>query len=312
MRVKRYVASDIEEAMIRIKSELGSDAIILHTRHFKEGGILGLFKKNYVEVTAATDTIHEGIQEKLLFKGIAEPAAPPSLAVPAFRKKEALFEKTTGLPTRGLEEPLRQSQPYDLNEMKDMMSDMSLLIENANRNQRFPKLGQHLYNQLLKQEVDEKIAGRIIRTTLQQLKAQPHLPREQATALLFDNLLKPIKNKSKPVIFAKSKRRMPKVIAIVGPTGVGKTTTIAKMAAMYALAENKKISFVTVDTYRIAAADQLKTIGDIMNVPVSVVYSLNQLKDCLIEMADSDIIFMDTAGRSHKNHEKKELKRFWK
>ena len=312
MRVKRYVAPDIEEAMVRIKSELGSDAIILHTRHFKEGGFLGLFKKNYVEVTAATETTNVSVKDKIPASKTITEMAPPSVGItPPFRKKDLLYEKNVGPEPGEPEEQLPRSISYDLTAMKDMMSDMSLLIESSNQQHRFPKLGQQLYNRLLKQEVDEKIASRIIRATMHQLTAQPQLPHGQAAGVLYDNLLKPVRNKCKPVVFSKSRRRMPKVFAIVGPTGVGKTTTIAKMAAMYALADNRKIAFVTVDTYRIAAADQLKTIGEIMNVPVHVVYSLNQLQDCLMEMADKEIIFVDTAGRSHKNNEQvEELKRY--
>jgi len=291
MRVKRYVAADIQEAMVKIKSELGKDAVILHTRHFKEGGILGLFKKNYVEVTAATDTPHDSVHDKL---NPARTLSEPALPIPP---KSIL--------------PANASENYDLNDMKKIMSDMSVLIESSEGKPRFTKLGQQLYNRLIKQEVEEKTAAKVVKSTMQQLALQPHTHDEQVNSLLYANLLKPIKNKCKPVVFGKSRLRMPKVYAIVGPTGVGKTTTIAKMAAMYALVDNRKISFVTVDTYRIAAADQLKTIGEIMNVPVNVVYSLNQLREYLMEMTDSEIIFIDTAGRSHKNNMQiDELKRY--
>ena len=93
------------------------------------------------------------------------------------------------------------------------------------------------------------------------------------------------------------------IFALVGPTGVGKTTTIAKLAAMFAITEKRRVAFVTVDTYRIAAVEQLRTIADIMDVPVRVVYSVNQMQECLLELAEHDLIFIDTAGRSHKNEE---------
>ncbi|MCR4440955.1 MAG: flagellar biosynthesis protein FlhF [Peptococcaceae bacterium] len=290
MRVKRFVASDIQEAMAKIKSEMGTDAVILHTRYFKEGGILGLFKKNYVEVTAAADSGSDTRPGKTN-------AAPGtqggrSILPPARRPAENLAREA---------EPEAIQAGYELDEMKKVMSEMSRLIENTGHISRFPKLGQNLFARLKKQGVDEKIAVKTVKATMQELALHANIPDEQVNSIFFNNLLKPIKNKSKPVVFDRSRYRIPKVYAMVGPTGVGKTTTIAKLAAMYAIVEMKKISFVTVDTYRIAAPEQLKTIGEIMNVPVSVVYSLNQLKECLMEISDSDIIFIDTAGRSHKN-----------
>jgi flagellar biosynthesis protein FlhF len=101
----------------------------------------------------------------------------------------------------------------------------------------------------------------------------------------------------------RQKARKAQVLAFIGPTGVGKTTTIAKLAGLHAMVEQRNVALVTVDTYRIAAVEQLKTIGEIMNVPVKVVFTPEELKACLQELADKDIIFLDTAGRSHKNAE---------
>lgn len=92
-----------------------------------------------------------------------------------------------------------------------------------------------------------------------------------------------------------------KVMAFIGPTGVGKTTTIAKLAARFALMENKNIGIITVDTYRIGAVDQLRIYGDIIGTPVEVVTTPAELDDTIQRMQDRDIILIDTAGRSYKN-----------
>jgi len=91
------------------------------------------------------------------------------------------------------------------------------------------------------------------------------------------------------------------VAIFIGPTGVGKTTTLAKIAAEYSLNSNKNVALITADTYRIAAVDQLKTYAEIMGMPLSVIYSPGEVKDILEKYNDKDLVLIDTAGRSSKN-----------
>jgi flagellar biosynthesis protein FlhF len=93
----------------------------------------------------------------------------------------------------------------------------------------------------------------------------------------------------------------PKVIALVGPTGVGKTTTIAKLAANFNLMDNKDVALITADTYRIAAVDQLKTYSEIIGAPLEVIFNANELKEAIDKFINKDLILIDTAGRSQKN-----------
>jgi flagellar biosynthesis protein FlhF len=93
------------------------------------------------------------------------------------------------------------------------------------------------------------------------------------------------------------------VFLFVGPTGVGKTTTLAKLAAKLSLIDNKKVGLITADTYRIAAVDQLKTYSEILGIPLSVVYEASELPDVMYKYKDKDVILLDTAGRSHKSEE---------
>lgn len=98
----------------------------------------------------------------------------------------------------------------------------------------------------------------------------------------------------------------PKLVFLIGPTGVGKTTTIGKLAAKYKLDRRKNVAFITSDTYRIAAADQLKTYADILQVPMMVVYKPEEFNDAVSKVGNSDLIFVDTTGFSHKNEAQRE------
>lgn len=93
----------------------------------------------------------------------------------------------------------------------------------------------------------------------------------------------------------------PQVVIFVGPTGVGKTTTLAKIAADFTLNKQKKVGLITADTYRIAAVEQLKTYSEILNIPVLVVYSPSEFQEAVRTLSDRDLILIDTAGRSHRN-----------
>ena len=93
------------------------------------------------------------------------------------------------------------------------------------------------------------------------------------------------------------------IFVIVGPTGVGKTTTIAKIASMFKLDKEAKVAMITSDTYRIAAVEQLRTYANILDVPLQVVYTLEELNDAIDKFKEYDLILVDTAGRSHKNKE---------
>jgi flagellar biosynthesis protein FlhF len=96
-------------------------------------------------------------------------------------------------------------------------------------------------------------------------------------------------------------QRKQQVITLIGPTGVGKTTTIAKLAAKFNLFEGKKVGLITLDTYRIAAVEHLKTYGEIMNLPVEVVYAASDLEPAIANLGNCDVILIDTAGRSPRN-----------
>ena len=196
----------------------------------------------------------------------------------------------------------------ELSEMRNMMKEMSSLLENIGQ-PRFPKIGQSLYQRMRKWEVDDKVSQQVVKCTIDEYAKSSVQTPEELNKIFFANLLKQIKKmKYTP---QPSKKENSRVLAFIGPTGVGKTTTIAKLAAMSAVVERKKTALITVDTYRIAAVEQLKTVGEIMNVPVKVIFTPENLQQTVAEMSDQEMIYIDTAGRSHKNETQvRELKEY--
>jgi len=144
-----------------------------------------------------------------------------------------------------------------------------------------------IYNLLLEQGVKENIARELI----EELKNDKE---KINTGDLKENIKIEIGNPA-PI----NDGQTSKIIAFIGPTGVGKTTTIAKLAAKFALEKDLEVGMVTADTYRIAAVQQLETYSDIMNIPLEVVYSEKELKEVINgKFKDFDLIFLDTAGSS--------------
>lgn len=160
-------------------------------------------------------------------------------------------------------------------------------------------------NNLRQNEVEDEIVDEIITKAKERL--MPDSSINEIVAVLY-RIISNLLGKPEPLKFREDGK--PTVIAFVGPTGVGKTTTLAKIAAHYSIHENKKVGLITADTYRIAAVEQLKTYAEIMGMPVIVVYSPDEIKEAINRHSDKDIIFIDTAGRSHRNKQQfEELKR---
>lgn len=163
-----------------------------------------------------------------------------------------------------------------------------------------------VYTQLLDNEVDEDLAREMV------LKAKEHATKGQlanpaATQSLLTGLVEQELRVGSPLTATRGRRR---VVALVGPTGVGKTTTLAKLAANLRLREGLKVGLITVDTYRIAAVEQLKTYAELIDLPMKIVSSPTEMRHALDELTGLDLVLIDTAGRSPRDeikiHELKE------
>ncbi|MYL48678.1 flagellar biosynthesis protein FlhF [Halobacillus litoralis] len=261
MRVKKFEAATMPEVMKKVRSELGADAVILNSKVKKSGGFLGLFKKDITEVIAAIDPSDEH----------------PS----TFGTARAVEEKEGQAPTVNPNHEIME-------ELKHLRS----LIQN--RKEVYPENLEIAYEFLLNQEVSEDVAGKTIERLIEKGGSFDDL--SEIENLLRLELYESMKQKrfGKPA-FDK------KFIHLVGPTGVGKTTTLAKLAAEAALNHQLDVGFITTDTYRIAAIDQLKTYAKILDIPLEVAYSMEDYKRAKERFQDFDLVLVDTAGRNFRN-----------
>lgn len=181
--------------------------------------------------------------------------------------------------------------------------DNNKLISEKGNDGQFTQVYQLLYNNLLKNEVDQDIAKNII----DQVTKKSNSRSVNDAALVMYSVISSMLGKAEPIKLRTDGK--PTVILFVGPTGVGKTTTLAKLAANFILTNNKKVGMITADTYRIAAVDQLKTYAEILGIPISVAYSVNEINIEIDKNSDKDVILIDTAGCSSRNKQKfEELK----
>lgn len=299
MRVKRFIGPTMQDAMIRVKLDMGKDAVIIHTRKFKEGGFLGLFGRPMIEVTAAVE--EKQSQPQRAVQAEPHPAVSP-LPVPMaspHKTENTALQFVPNPPANQAAGAEKMAVQKELTEMRNLMEKMSEQLDFARGVEGFPPVLQKFYQNLISNEVDEQLAIKLLNSLLKNLSPEDIASEEQVAQSLQKRLERMLK-KPKPILFSKGLGNR-QIVALVGPTGVGKTTTIAKLAAAFSIVDKRKVALITADTYRIAAVEQLKTFGQIIGVAVDVVYTPQELKDAISKNTDKELILIDTAGRSHKN-----------
>lgn len=285
MIIKKFTAQTEQEAIIQAREEMGSNATVLNIKTIKQRGIWKLFKKDMVEVTVA---LEKKTTSQIPVEGV-------NIAIGEQQADNSNFEET--LKQRvALEEKLDNLQSMLEQRISDDVKKSNTKNIEPEKNVNF-KFLQLVYNQLIDNEVDEKYVNQITSEIESSLKKESTLDTILASA--YQKIV--LKLGMPDIIDLEANKN--NVVFFVGPTGVGKTTTIAKIASDFKLNQNAKVALITSDTYRIAAVEQLKTYADILNVPVSVVYTLEELNSEIEKYKNYDLILIDTAGRSHKNKE---------
>ncbi|NTV49472.1 MAG: flagellar biosynthesis protein FlhF [Geobacteraceae bacterium] len=351
MLVKTFQAASMPEALRMVKAELGPDAMILSTKKERTGGFLGFFSKQVYRVTAAIDPVRKPApptaapvvhREAPPRERTAREEMESSMLAPLARELKDLREKVESL-TRREEEARAEAKSADGAEASERL-DSGINLKNIPRSD-LEEIKKLLLATLVKsQEGDTKdvqwptisdggtlegqsgadllpddsplarelaasgVSTELIRKIVDTLNT---LPLESGNQTVKGRLSETLGRLIKFAGTLKLKKNSPRIIALVGPTGVGKTTTTAKLAAMYALNKGNKVALITMDIFRVGAVEQLKTYSRIMGIPLEVASTPKELEKAVEKHSSCDLIFIDTAGRSHKDKEKlDEMKNF--
>lgn len=279
MSTKTYRAGTMKEALAKVRRDLGGQAVIVKTREVRRRRLFGLGSRELIEVTAS-----DGLTGPAPASPPPRRPSPPRPA-PAASPSNALLRAQFG------------------ERLGRLHADVESLSNSGRLDHLLPDLPGDLvptYAQLLEADVPEVLARRLVRYVADRLEpGEVHRP-ERVRAALRDAVEScvPI---APPILAVPGTRR---VVALVGPTGVGKTTTVAKLAANFKLAQGFRPGLVTVDTYRIAAVEQLRTYAEIIDLPLAVANAPSEMPRALDELGDVDIVLIDTAGRSPRDEVK--------
>jgi flagellar biosynthesis protein FlhF len=271
MHVKRYIAPTYAEALIQAKNELGTEAMIVESKKVKIGGLFGLFGRTVTELTMAVDS-PAGAKPPAAgrTRGYGAPALPPAPA-----------ESIAAAIPAGIER-----------ELSALRTAVARLAERTAGDSGALKLqgyGRFVYESLLTRGVDEAAALDIGQRVGDEGPAGHRVLAEELGRLL---------GPGRPTAVQPGQRQ---VLALIGPTGVGKTTTLAKLAAHFGLEKGLKVGLITSDTYRIAAIEQLRTYADILGQPLHPVDTPEDVARAVRETADCDVVLVDTGGRNHRD-----------
>ncbi len=338
------------DALAKVKQDLGNQAVIMHTRTLRKGGVLGVGSRTVVEITASADAAALPASERRLLNGPERPEP----------RRDRLDR--TGLASGLRESSLEQdvlgaasgrwnatvpaadtSYPSLRNELDELRIMVRELLNRSSADSAGVSPGppdepaelRDYYTCLIQNAVADEIARDILARARERLaecriglRARRPVPKGRAPVAEpkeDDAAEQQALRRLVPAVFVETIERMlpeaepvqlntdgtPRYVALVGPTGVGKTTTIAKLAAHFKLRENKRVGLITIDTYRIAAVDQLKAYAQIMKLPLEVVLTPQEMVAAIRSLSDLDLVLIDTTGRSQNDGQRlEELKRF--
>jgi len=286
MDVRTYRAATMQEALALVRRELGPSAAVLHTREVRGKGLLSWIPvTRQIEVTASNE--------------FNVPSRLPQLAQPSAKKAVPPLEWA--------------GRAIFRSELKGQLDHLHSLVEDLCLRSRHPTQGDwsdasfRLFADLIEAEVNEELARELVERLRLELPdgdlSDTLLAKSRIARWIEDEI-----DVTGPIVLTPGRRRL---VALVGPTGVGKTTTIAKLAANFRLRDKRKVGLITVDTYRIAAVEQLRTYADIIDLPMQVVATPREMREAVDGMTGLDLVLLDTAGRSPKDEEQlQELRTF--
>jgi flagellar biosynthesis protein FlhF len=284
----------MQDALELVRRDLGPDAAVLQARDVRGGGLLRLIPGvRRVEVTASVNVVvpsrmpkktpHVDLSQTV---GLDLSTAPDLTAIKSAEDRQMQLRFRADVKGR-------------LNDLQSMVEDLCRQSQRGTPHDLPPALF-HVFTDLIQADVGEALAREMVERVRVELTddelTDSSAVREQLTRLIEDDI--PVAG---AINIQPGQRRL---VALVGPTGVGKTTTIAKLAANFRLKEQRKVGLITVDTYRIAAVEQLRTYADIIELPMAVVANAREMREAVARMSDLELVLMDTAGRSPRDEVK--------
>ncbi|WP_404997042.1 flagellar biosynthesis protein FlhF [Caldifermentibacillus hisashii] len=284
MKVKKYIAPNMPEAMKKIRKDLGKEAVILNSKIIYTGGFFGLFRKKNIEVIAALDN------------DMVQPSQKEKIDFSRVETNSEMKQKDMQSP-QPVQNKTGENKEMILKEIHDVKQLIKQITSQGHSSSvHIPSPYREIYQKLLSQNISETILQQLTEDIYEHYYSKKEqVDKDNAYDFIVQSLVEYIK----PLEFGEAPQK--KYIAVIGPTGVGKTTTLAKIASIKSIEQKKKVAFITTDTYRIAAVEQLKTYAKILNVPIEVCYNLNDFKQAVEKFTAFDHVFIDTAGRNFRN-----------
>ncbi|MBP3889194.1 MAG: flagellar biosynthesis protein FlhF [Cellulosilyticum sp.] len=284
MRILKFKGKSEEIILKQIEKEYGKNAMIIHTQKEESTGHFKWFKSPRIVVTVAIkeeSDLEMSHSFQTTYKEVAETQSAP---------QQDNFNETSEASYELLKELQAQLGVLhqEIGDLKKVPKSTPVQVVNSDGTLQVNRLAtcmeEKLMNLGLKKEVCQQLLARI---------------DSEESEVFITELYSTLEEK----LIEKDTIDLPQIIFFIGSTGVGKTTTLAKLTAQYVLEQQKKVVLFTSDTYRIAAVEQLKTYADILGVEIEIIYDENELPQYIEKWRHVDHILIDTAGRSHKNEE---------
>ena len=324
MIIKKYVGRTESEATEEARKELGPNIVVMTVRPAKKTGFFSIFQPQKIEVTVGLEEETERAPRS--FSPEKERTVTPKVSADDYSQKDTIIASGGRVSPKitpvsevkddnsAIEEKLDNlSNLLEKNFLKpeksvtDDKKDFDEPVAPVNRSSKNSEVSEEtmsfiklLYNTLIENEVDEIYVNQL--TDEVEKISKPGLPFDYALANVYQKMVLKF-GKSEPI---EPVTDGPRAEIFIGPTGVGKTTTIAKLASELSVTQKKKVALLTVDTYRIAAAEQLRTYASILEIPFRVIYTVEEMKQAAEDFKDYDYIMVDTAGHSLHNEELKQ------
>jgi flagellar biosynthesis protein FlhF len=340
MRIKTYTSESVPEALKMIQKDLGPGAVILKTNRTVKKRLWGLLPSMAYEITAAADPVgvEDGANETRELGPVIQAAPASAAAKSVSREKPLETYEIADTPPAAIRRPTARVEPaaeftarhhghLDLkwqeqfNRLSDEIQSLirlvshqrasdpisSLFLRDSNvasgiqnliwqgedQGLEWRKSAYSEFQSLIQEGIEESLAFLMIRDIVRNCPVDGD----------FDDRLRIRLNKAVGRMVRTApidNDNLPRACIFIGPTGVGKTTTIAKLAARFALRDRKHVKLLTFDTYRVAATEQLRTYGDIIGIPVKVVFSIDEMEKAVTSASPDEILLIDTTGHSHK------------